>query len=168
MITPREVQEAAENMLGVQLVPRAEKHLTPRGYTSVCQVLGDIDYVWVYSIGEEVAVHRSHDKAEIESFYAWITGEDGEVNRFQKEMRIADRAKLANWIRDNPPAPATEAEALKAEVERLRKQNQQLRAKLKKLQAKTKHHLSERDRYRDLYAKADKALREESARHPNF
>ena len=68
----------------------------------------------------------------------------------------------------NAPAPATEGEALKAELERLRKQNQQLRAKLKKLQAKTKHHLSERDRYRDLYAKADKALREESARHPNF
>lgn len=56
---------------------------------------------------------------------------------------------------------------LKAEAERLRKQSQRLRAQLKKLQAKTKHHLSERDRYRDLYAKADKALREESARHPN-
>lgn len=51
---------------------------------------------------------------------------------------------------------------------RLRTQNKQLRAKLKKLRAKTKHHLSERDRYRDLYIEATKALKVASARHPNF
>ncbi len=61
--------------------------------------------------------------------------------------------------------PTTE---LHEELLRVRKQNQQLRAKLKKLQAKTKHHLSERDRYRDLYAEATKALKAASARHPNF
>lgn len=121
-LTPREIRDCAESLLGIQLVPRSEKRLTPRGYTSVCQVLGDIDYVWVYSIGSGVAVHRSHNKGEIESLYTRSTGEE----------------------------------------------NQQLRAKLKKLQAKTKHHLAERDRYRDLYLESERKRREWVTNNPNF
>lgn len=103
-------------------------------------------------------MHRSHNKAEIESLYTRSTGEEGELSRFQEEMLDGNRGNLANWIRENPPVPANEAEALKAEAELLRKQNRELHTKLAKLKAKTAHHLRERDRYRDLYLNATSKL----------
>jgi hypothetical protein len=60
------------------------------------------------------------------------------------------------------------AHRIQEELLLLRKQNGELHAKLKRLRAKMKHHLAERDRYRDLYNEAAKKLQADSARHPNF
>ena len=54
------------------------------------------------------------------------------------------------------------------EVSKLKQQLTKSRQRLKKLQAKRDHHLRERDRYRDLYAEAQKRIQELSAKTPGF
>lgn len=87
---PHLIIQQAERDLKAQLFPAMQKHLEPRGYAAMCRVIGDIDYVWVYSVGATVATHRTHNKARVVDLYNRSTGADGELSKLQKMLEVAE------------------------------------------------------------------------------
>jgi hypothetical protein len=83
---PHLIIQQAERDLEAELFPAMHKHLEPCGYAAMCRVIGDIDYVWVYSVGATVATYRTHDKARVVDMYSRSTGADGELERFREEL----------------------------------------------------------------------------------
>lgn len=80
---PHLIIQQVERAEGVKLFPDRQKHLEPRGYAAMCRVVGDIDFVWVYSVGSTVATHRTHDKAKVVDLYNRSTGADGELDHLR-------------------------------------------------------------------------------------
>lgn len=72
----------------VELFPARQKHLEPRGYAALCRVIGDIDFVWVYSVGSTVITYRTHDKAKLIDLYNRSTGAAGELEQFKAELEV--------------------------------------------------------------------------------
>lgn len=161
-IAPSEVHMLVEDTLGLLLSLAHEKSLPFGGYTAVYRVAGEPDFVWAYTIGGAVAMHRCSELVA-QAAYNMSTGATGEVWRIQAILEQSGEkiGPLFPMRPVTPPPPPDAAMTLHEALVRARNQGRQLRAKLKKARA-------ERDRYRDLYNEATKALQAATARHPNF